>query len=268
MSVSDWIHPAAIALTGGAGLIYLLAARAQWRRLRDQAASSGDDGRWWWIAFAVQSVALLVSLLDAGHRSFAYGALAAWAGVAAAMFAGRFLSAPSRLLFALPLGAVALLISVAGIASLGAPPEDGSATWISRLHAAFMAAHLAAIVVSGAAGGLYLVVTARLKSADARATSLPALPVLERLLERGLLWGTALLLGGLAIGGAAIRISQSFQLLHPTALLGLVEFALLVAILAMHRTRSLTRREVAIGVIACLSMALLGTLSQVIIAHG
>ena len=268
VSAPDLIHPAAIALTGGAGVVYLLAARAQWQRLREPAAPAGEDGRWWWIAFTVQSAALLVSLFDAGHRSFAYGALAAWAGVAAVLFAGRFLTAPSRWLFALPLGAVVLLVAVAGIASLGAPPEDGSATWISRLHAAFMAAHLAAIVVSGAAGGLYLVVTARLKSADARATSLPALPVLERLLERGLLWGTALLLGGLAVGGAAIRISQTFQLLHPTALLGLVEFGLLVAILAMHRTRSLTRRAVAVGAIACLSMALLGTISLVVIAHG
>lgn len=268
MTVPDLIHLAAVGLTGTAGLVYLLAAGAQWRRLREPGTPAGDDGRWWWLAFAAQSAALLASLLDQGHRAFAYGALAAWAGVAAVLFAGRFLSAPSRLLFALPLGAVALLVAVAGTASLGAPPEDGTATWISRIHAGFMAAHLAAIMVAGAAGSLYVVASARLKAADPRATRLPALPVLERLLERGLVWGTALLIGGLATGGAAMRVSLTFRILHPTALLGLVEVGLLVAVLAMHRTRSLSRRALALTAMACLAIALLGTLSLVVSAHG
>jgi ABC-type uncharacterized transport system permease subunit len=266
VSSPDLIHLAAVGLTAAAGLGYLLAARAQWRRLRDQDAA--DDSRWWWIAFAAQSIALLVSLLDQGHRSFAYGALAAWAGVAATLFASRFVSAPGRLIFALPLGAVALLVAVAGTASLGAPPEDGAGSWISRVHAGFMAAHLAGLVVAGAAGGLYVVASARLKSADPRATRLPTLPVLERLLERGLVWGTALLIGGLATGGAAIRVSLTFRLLHPTALLGLVEVGLLVVVLAMHRTRNLSRRALALAAIACLAIALLGTISQIVIAHG
>lgn len=263
----DLIHFLAIGLTGLAGLGYLHAAWSQWQRLRDAAMPAGGDGRWW-TAFAMQSAALLVCLLDDGHRSFAYGALAAWAGVAAVMFAGRFLNAPTRLLLALPLGAVALLIAVAGTASLGAPPEDGAGTWISRVHAGFMAAHLAAVLVAGAAGSLYLIAAARLKSADPRATRLPALPVLERLLERGMVWGAALLIGGLALGGAAIRVSQTFQLLHPTALLGLVEVCLLVAVLAMHRARYLSRRALAMGALACLVIALVGTISLVVLAHG
>ena len=103
---------------------------------------------------------------------------------------------------------------------------------------------------------------------DPRATRLPALPVLERLLERGLVWGTALLIGGLATGGAAMRVSLTFRILHPTALLGLVEVGLLVAVLAMHRTRSLSRRALALTAMACLAIALLGTLSLVVSAHG
>lgn len=267
MNTSDLIRLAAVGLTAAAGLGYLLAARIQWRRLRE-ATDAADDGRWWWIAFAAQSAALAVSLLDPGHRAFAYGALAAWAGVAAVLFAGRFLNAPSRLLFALPLGAVALLIAVAGTASLGAPPEDGTGSWISRVHIGFMAANLAAIVVAGAAGGLYVLAAARLKSADPRATRLPTLPVLERLIERGLIWGTALLIGGLATGGAAMRVSQTFRLVHPTALLGLAGFVLLVTVLALHRTHRLSRRSLALAAVACLAVAVLGTLSQIVIAHG
>lgn len=264
--MNDLVHLAAVALTAGAGAAYLWAARKQWMRLGRDPSST--DGRWWWIAFGLQTAGLAVSLLDPGHRSFAYGALAAWAAVAAILFAGRFLSAPSRLLLALPLGAVVLLIAIAGVASIGAPPDDGAGSWISRVHAGFMAAHLAALVAAGAAGALYLLAAGRLKSGDPQATKLPSLPTLERLTERGLIWGTALLISGLATGGAAIRVSHGFQLLHPTALLGLAEIALLVAVLGVHRTRHLSRRSLSLAAIACLSVAMLGTLSQVVIAHG
>jgi len=124
------------------------------------------------------------------------------------------------------------------------------------------------MVVCGAAGSLYLIVSARLKSGDVRATRLPTLPVLERLLERGLIWGTALLLGGLATGGAAIRVSKTFQLVHPTALLGLLEFALLVTVLSLHRTHQLSRRTLALGAITGLAIALFGTISLILTAHG
>jgi hypothetical protein len=264
--MNDPLHLVAVALTAGAGAAYLWAARAQWLRLGREPAAG--DGRWWWIGLAVQSAGLVVSLLDPGHRSFAYGALAAWAAVAAVLFAGRFLSAPGRLLLALPLGAIALLVAVAGVARLGAPPDDGSGHWIARVHAGFMAAHLAALVAAGAAGGLYLVAARRLKRGDPLATRLPALPAIERLTERGLVWGTALLIGGLATGGAAIRVAQGFQLLHPTALLGLAELVLLAAVLSVHRANRLSRRALAVAATACLAVAVLGLLSQVVIAHG
>jgi hypothetical protein len=272
VNTSHLIHITAVALTAAAGLGYLFAARTEWRRQPTSAAAPAakpvNDGRWWWIAFAAQSAALLVSLIDTNHRSFAYGALATWAGVAAVLFAGRFLSASSRLLFALPLGALALLVAVAGTASLGAPPEDGAGSWISRVHLGFMAAHLAAIVAAGTGGGLYVLASARLKSADPRATRLPTLPVLERLIERGLIWGTSLLIGGLATGGAAVRVAESFHLFHPTAILGVMECILLFTVLAMHRTRKLSRRALAIAAACCLAVAVLATLSQVAFAHG
>jgi ABC-type uncharacterized transport system permease subunit len=131
-----------------------------------------------------------------------------------------------------------------------------------------MASHVAALMAAGAAGGLYLLAVGRLKSGDPRATRLPSLPTLDRLVERGLVWGTALLTGGLATGGAAIRVSQNFQIMHPTALIGLAEMLLLVAVVTMHRANRLTRRALAIAALACLSLAVIGTLSQVIAAHG
>lgn len=259
------LHFVAVVLTAVAGLGYVWAARIQWLRLGSDDERS--NGRWWWLSFAAQSAGLALGLIDGNFRGFAYGALAGWAGVAAVLYAGRFLAASNRVLLALPLGAVVLLVAVAGTATIGAPPDEG-ATWIVRVHAGFMAAHLAALVVGGAAAGLYLIASARLKSADPRATRLPTLPVLERLLERGLVWGAALLTGGLATGGAAIRITHGFQLLHPTALLGLAEITLLAAVLASHRARRLSRRALALAAVACLAVALLATLSQVVIQHG
>ncbi len=266
MAVNDPLHLASVALTAGAGSAYLWAARRQWLRLGREAQRT--DGRWWWIAFALQTLGLVISLVDPGHRSFAYGALAAWAAVAAVLFAGRYLTVPSRLLMALPLGAVVLLVAIAGIASVGAPPEQDTGSWISRVHIAFMTAHLAALVAAGAAGALYLLVVGRLKAGDPLATRLPTLPTLDRLTERGLVWGTALLTGGLGVGGAAIRVSQNFQLLHPTALLGLAEMALLMAVLAVHGANRLSRRALALAALACLTVAVLGTLSQIVVAHG
>lgn len=264
--MNEPLYVIAVVLTAGAGAAFLWAACRQWLRL--SRAMPASDGRWWWIGLALQSAGLAISLIDQGHRSFAYGALAGWSTVAAMIFASRFLAAPARLLLALPLGAVVLLVAIAGTASIGTPPEDGAGSWISRLHAGFMAAHLAAVAAAGAAAGLYLLSAGRLKAGDPRATRLPSLPVLERLVERGLIWGTALLTGGLATGGAAIRVSQTFQLLHPTALLGLAEILLLATVLGLHRANRLSRRALSLAAVACLSVAVIGTLSQVVIAHG
>ncbi|MBN8526369.1 MAG: hypothetical protein J0M02_13630, partial [Planctomycetes bacterium] len=170
----DPLHAASVALTAAAGAAYLWAARRQWLRLGEAETQGG--GRWWWIGLGLQTAALAISLCDAGHRSFAYGALAGWAAVAAIMFASSFIAAPVRLLLALPLGAIILLVAIAGIAPLGSPPEDGTGSWISRLHAGFMASHLAAVAAAGAAGALYLLAAGRLKAGDPRATRLPSLP--------------------------------------------------------------------------------------------
>lgn len=263
--MSGWLHPASLACTALAGIVYVQAARRQWLAL----ARGPTDGRWWWLGFALQTLGLLLSLFDAGHRAYAYGAVAAWAAMAGLLYASSFLAAPVRLLLALPLGAIALLTAVAGIASVGAPPDDGSAHWLPLAHGACMAAHLAAMVVAGASGGLYLLVSQRLKAADPLARRLPALPVLERLLERGLVWGTALLLAGVASGGAAMRVAgDDFRLWHPTALLGIVGLLLAAAVLALHRRRRLSRRALALAALACAAVAVLGSLSKVLVSHG
>jgi hypothetical protein len=257
---------ASVILTAGAGAAYLWAACRQWIRLGSGQPST--DGRWWWIGFALQTAGLAIGLCDPSHRSFAYGALTGWAIVAAILFAGRFLTAPARLLLMLPLGAMILLVAIVGVTEVGAPPEDGSGSWISRVHAGFMAAHLAAVATAGAAGALYLLTSRRLKSGDPRVSRLPSLPVLERLAERGLIWGTALLIGGLATGGAAARVSHAFQLLHPTALLGIAECMLLATVLGLHRINRLSRRALSIAAIACLTVGIIGALSQLVVAHG
>ncbi|MCS6969511.1 MAG: hypothetical protein RMM29_06660 [Planctomycetota bacterium] len=260
--MNDGLHALAVATTAAAGLLYLQAARRQWLML----ARGPADARWWWLGFALQTAGLLVSLLDHGHRSFAYGALAAWAAMAALLYASTFLAAPVRLLLAVPLGALALLTAVAG--GLAVAPDERSAHWLPLVHAACMAAQLAAMTVAGASAGLYLLAASLLKAGNPLATRLPALPALERLIERGLVWGTALLIAGIALGGAAMRLSDSFRLLHPTALLGILELLCAAGALAWYRLQRCSRRSLALAAALCAAIAVAGSLSQVLLAHG
>ena len=265
--MADIPHIATVALTAMAGIGYVWAAARQWLRLGD-AAIPAQAGSWWWVAFALQTAALTISLFDPDNRTLAYGELAAWSAVAAIMFAGRFVDAPVRLLLALPLGAVVLLIAIAGGTAVGDPPSDGSGSWIIKIHVGFMIIHLSALVAAGAMATLYILAADRLKAADPRATRLPTLPEMERFIERSLIWGTALLIGGLATGGGAIRLSQNFQLVHPTSLLGMSEMIILITVLSMHHARRLSRRALAVGALAGLTISVIGTLSLMRFAHG
>src|SRR5204862_209152 len=82
--------------------------------------------------------------------------------------------------------------------------------------------------------GMYLTAVRQLKSPSPRTLRLPSLPLLERLTERSLVVATALLMGGLATGGAAMQLSRSISLAQPSIILALMTMALLVLVLALR----------------------------------
>ncbi|MBA3845166.1 MAG: hypothetical protein H0X45_00840 [Planctomycetes bacterium] len=258
------MHALAVVLLAAAGLAYCGAAALRWRALR--APGDAKRAHPWLVAagLLLHSVGVALSLIDNTHQPFLFGAVAAWAAVACVVFLGRFLAVPSVWLLVLPIGGVALLVAVAGLA---APPgsSNGGSGWIIMLHAGFMAAHLAVTLVAGGAGALWLVAVRQLKSATVGAFRLPNLPLLERLSERALVGATALLIGGLATGGAAIRLSSGFSLVHPAVLLALATMAVLTIALGLRAAQRCSRRGIAFAAITCMA---LGALSLVSLAPG
>jgi hypothetical protein len=139
---------------------------------------------------------------------------------------------------------------------------------ITVLHIAFMAAYLGAIFIAGSAAGLYVIAARQLKTASRRAFRLPELPTLERVADRGLVIATALLMGGVATGGAAMELAHGLALTNPTIIIGLVNLALLVAVLAARATHRLYRRGLAYATIACMIVSAVGFLSLQVTVHG
>ncbi len=264
---------AAIILVALAGLAYCAAAWARWRAMARpvgdaEAPPAVSAPPWLWLGFAAHTVALVLALFLPGGRDFAYVVLAAWAAVAALAFARGFLNDPSRSLLALPVGAMALLVAMVAAGSGPAPTPGPITGAVIVLHIVFMVAYLAAALVAGAAGGLYLVAGRQLKSASRRAFALPALPALERVNERAMVLATALLLGGLATGGAAIEQAPGFRLAHPTALLGLLTMAILVAFLALRLAGRLNGSRLAFAAVWGMTLGVLGFLSLESLSHG
>jgi ABC-type uncharacterized transport system permease subunit len=262
------VHLTAVILLAAAGLCYCAAAVVRWL-----LTAATDERRPThllplWIGLTLHSVALVLSLLDAGQRGFAYGVLAVWAAVASLFFVSRYLASPSRTILVLPMGGMALLVAMAALTGPQRAEPVAEMAWIVRLHVGFMAAHLAVMLVAGAAGGLYLLAAAQLKSPSARALRLPSLPRLERLTERSLVVATALLLGGLATGGAAMQLAPAISLAQPSIVLAMITMALLVTALALRATGWLSRRGAAHAALACMIIAALGAFSQVVKAHG
>ncbi|HYE04438.1 MAG TPA: hypothetical protein VEL07_02850 [Planctomycetota bacterium] len=262
------MHAFAVVMLAAAGLAYCGAAALRWRALR----APGDTKRahpWLVVAgLLLHSAGVALSLLDNAHQPFLFGAVAAWAAVACVVFLGRFLAVPSTWLLVLPIGGVALLVAGAGIAAPPAGGGDGGGGWITGLHLAFMAAHLAATLVAGAAGALWLVAVRQLKSATVGAFRLPNLPLLERLSERALVAATALLIGGLATGGAAMRLGGGFSLAHPTVILALATMAVLTVALGLRAVQRLSRRGIAGAAIICMVLGALSLVSLVPGRHG
>ncbi len=261
------MHIVSVILVALAGLFYCAAALVRWRQM-----AVSDDRRFahvlLYVGLALHSVSLGISLLVPGHQSFAYGVLAVWAAVAALFFASRYLASPSRTILVLPVGGMALLVAMSSLAS---PSQAGPVVdlkWITQLHIGFMAMHLAVMLVAGSAGGMYLTAARQLKSPSPRALRLPSLPVLERLTERGLVIATALLLGGLATGGAAMQLSRIVNLAQPSIILALLTMILLIVALALRATNHLNRRGIAVAAVAAMLIAALGSFSQLVVTHG
>ena len=262
------MHLTAIILVAAAGVCYVIAALVRWRQM-----AVSDDRRSahlipLWLGLGLHTVSLVLSLVNPGQRDFAYGVLAVWAAVAGLFFVSRYLASPSRTILVLPVGGMALLVAMAELASGESPPSSGATPWITRVHVAFMALHLAVMLVSGAAGGMYLTAVRQLKSPSPRALRLPSLPLLERLTERSLVIATALLMGGLATGSAAMQLSRNVSLGKPSIVLALMTMAVLVLILALRSTGHLNRRGVALGAVWAMLIAALGAVSQLVGTHG
>ena len=268
------MHLLAVILIAGAGLCYCAAAVLRWRQMGRQ-----DDpraGYLWpvWVGLGLHTASMILSLLEPGERDFAYGVLGVWAAVASLLFFNRYLAVPSRSLLVLPVGGMALLVAMSALA--GPPPgpvhdplpAPSGTPLIVLVHVVFMSAHLACMLVSGASGGLYLLAAKQLKSPSVRALRLPALPPLERFTERTLVAATALLLGGLATGGAAMQLSRMVSIGSPTIVLALLTMVLLVVVLALRAAARISRRGIALTAVVCMLVAALGAVSQLVAKHG
>ena len=262
------MHLTAIILVAAAGVCYVAAALLRWRQMAYSDERTSGHLLPLWLGLGLHSVSLVLSLVNPGQRDFAYGVLAVWAAVAGLFFVSRYLASPSRTILVLPVGGMALLVAMAELASVDAQPATAGTSWIVRVHVAFMALHLAVMLVSGAAGGMYLTAARQLKSPSPRALRLPSLPLLERLTERSLVVGTALLMGGLATGGAAMQLKRSISLAQPSIVLALITMALLVLVLALRSTGRLNRHGVALGAVWAMLIAALGAVSQLVVTHG
>ncbi|MDA3959241.1 MAG: hypothetical protein PF961_00500 [Planctomycetota bacterium] len=240
------MHILALIFVAAAGATFCGAAVLRWLAL-----ARGADARrgWWaiWLGIALLSLGLIASLLDGTHLPFTYGVLGSWAAVASVVFLARYLTLPSRGLLVLPVGGMALLVAMASIAGPNRAAPEQAVPWITMVHVAFMATHMAAVLVTGAAGCLWLLTRRQLKAAAPGVLKLPSLPLSATVVDRGMVVSAALLIGGLATGGAAMQQAPDFTLAHGTPILALVAMALLIALLGLRASGTGHRRSLAWG---------------------
>jgi len=246
------MHTTAVILVAAAGLAFCLAAVMRWRQLTVGRSERGSSLYPVWTGLGLLSAALVVSLVEGRHIGFLYGVIGSWAALASVFFLARFLTLPSRGLLVLPIGGMALLVAMAQMAghlAAGSPPSEEALAprWMTLVHVGFMATHLAAVLVTGAAGMLWLITRHQLKAAAPSALRMPSLPLSARIVRTGLVVSAALLIGGLATGGVALQGNEDFSLLHGTPLLGLVAMGLLVVLLALSVSRGSHTRSMAWG---------------------
>jgi len=264
------MHSVALVLVALAGFSFVLGGVLRWRRLFRPGV---DTDRWlWpmWLGLGLLSGGLVCSLIDGRHRDFGYAVLGIWAAIASLFFLARYLTLPSRGLLVLPLAAMALLVVMASMASGPAPSDAdrGMGGWLSGTHIVFMAAHMAAIFIAGTAAAFWLLARRQLKGGELVALKLPSLPLLEAFYERGLVVSAALLIGGLATGGAAIQQSEDFELLQGTPLLGLLSMALLIIFLGLRAVDRISKRSMAGGTLAVLAVTSCSVLILLFESHG
>ena len=264
------MHLLALIAVTLAGLAFCSAALLRWRNLQKDDV---DPHRWvWpvWLGILFLTVGLVFAFLDGQHPSFRFGVLVSWVAIATIFFVSRYLTLPSRGLLVLPVGGMALLVALTGLAEKFQvqevrSDEDGMPA-ILIIHILFMTCHMAAMLASGAAGGTYLLTSRKLKTSVDAALRLPSLSTLERLCERALVIATALLIGGLVTGASAMRLSEHFSLTSWPAISGMVSMAALVIMLALRLAGKLTRRYLAFGSLFVLVLAVL-SLASVFAGH-
>ncbi len=258
----------ALVLAGG---VYCLAAVRRWRGL-GAAPGVATVGVGWLLGlgFGGLTLALVASLLENGPHDFAYAVLGIWSAMAALHFALGFIAGPTRVLLVLPVGCMAILLAMAGLVRPHAV-EQSSAHAMVVLHSVCMATHLAVALVAGGAGGLYLLAVRQLKRASQRAFRLPALPLLELITERSLIIATALLMAGLATGGAAIASSHSISLTHPSIIIAFMNLLLLVALFALRFSHRLAnrigRRGLALVAVQTMVLSAMSTIGLQVVVH-
>jgi hypothetical protein len=262
------VHQLALFSLAIAGFAYCAAAVRRWSGLVAEPGTSAPLVGWLLgLGFGALTVALVSSLLEGGSRDFAYAVLGGWAATAALHFALGFLAAPTRGLLVLPVGCLALLLALAGLAE-PAPVSEASSRAVVILHSVCMAVHLAVALVAGGAGGLYLLAVRQLKRASPRAFRLPPLPLLERVSERALVIAMALLMAGLATGGAAITASHAIRLSHPSVVIAFVSLTLLVVMFALRLAGHVGRRGMALLAVQTMVLAALSAVGLQVVAHG
>lgn len=265
------MHALALIAAALAGIGFVAAALL---RLRSRRDSEMEPVWLWpvWLGIALLTVALVLAFAEGEHRGFRFGVLVSWVGAASLFFIRRYLTLPSPSLLVLPIGAMALLVALAGLAErvAGEAPgyreEEGGMPLLLLLHIALMTLHLVAMVVAGGSGAVYLRTSRKLKTSAASALRLPSLATLEGLCERSLVVATALLIGGLVTGGAAMQIYRDFKLTSAPALSGMLSMAVLVVMLALRLRGRLGRRYLALGSLVVLGLALL-SLGSVFAGH-
>lgn len=270
------MHVLALAAIALAGCAYCLAAWRSWRALGGQGAPDAPEAMppgpahggeaLLGIAVAAHSLAVVAAFADRTHPEILDCVLGAWAAMAAALFIRSAAGGSIRALLALPMGGAALLIAGAGLAAPPVHTHTGSAVTI--LHAVCMSAYLAAVLVAGAGGLLYLLAARQLRTATVRGFRLPALPTLDRLTERGLAVAAALLLAGVATGGIALHATHSGSVIQPTILIALVNLAVLVAVLLGRITRRLAHRTLAGAAVVCVLLGGGELVSLLVTTHG
>lgn len=258
------MHHLAVALVALAGGCLCWSTWRWWRALGQDRTAMVPIALY--IGVIALSLGLAVSLIDRSHPAFTHAVVGLWSGLVSLVFLRRFLASPSRKLLLLPVGAMALLVAGAGLAPI--PEADSSAQVIIVIHIIFMTATMAAQLIAGGAGMLYLIAVHQLKEGSALALRMPALPKLERLSERGMIVSTGLLLGGLATGGVAMQHTSTFTLTHPAAVLALLDMAILVLALALRHTGTLARRGVAWSALVAFILIALASASFIALRHG